>query len=177
MSNGKIIVIVGGTNQGKTTFIKKRFASQCKKKNILCYARMRTDFSEDKNINVHTNFMNFLNEANRENDTLCIIDEAFTCLPKRLNISMDNQNHPHNKLSDFLVNSRKANRFVIIIYHAFAQIPSEWLIPYLDYIVRFNTNDQMQYQVTRFKSFPNIADNLVSMPVVENYKPEILKLK
>lgn len=177
MSNGKIIAVVGGTNEGKTTFIKNRFASQCKKKNILCYARMRTDFSEDKNIKVLTNFMTFIDEANGENDTLCIIDEAFTCLPKTLHVKMDNPNHPHNKLSDFLVNSRKANRFVIIIYHAWQQIPSEWLIPYLDYVVRFNTNDQMQYQVQRFKSFPNIANNLMEVPVIEKYKPKILKLK
>lgn len=177
MSNGKIILVVGDMGAGKTSFIKDRFSSKCKQKKSLCYVRIKTDWDDDNKIMKFTNFMNFLETANKKKDTLCLIDEAYTCLPKKLNISMDNPNHPHNKLADFLVNSRKMNNFVVIILHSLSQIPSEWLLMYVDYIVRFKTNDLLQYQIQRFKSFPNIANNLIQIPVVQDYKPIILKLR
>lgn len=175
MSNGKVIAIVGAMGEGKTTYV-KGYTSKSRR-NSLCYLRIGSDFENDKKVNAHTNFMQFIKEGNKSKDRICIIDEAFTCLPKKLNIKMDNPNHPHNQLADFLVNSRKMNNWVFIIFHSLSQIPSEWLIPYLDRLVRFNTTDLMQYQFQRFKSFPNIANDILEYPTIEKYKPRKLKLR
>src|SRR5437879_2732239 len=96
---------------GKTSFIKKRFASQLKNKKIIAYATMSSDFLDSKDITVYTNIMELIDAANKETDILVLIDEAFTCLPKQLKVSLDNPKHPHNRLAKFLVDSRKANRF------------------------------------------------------------------
>ena len=175
MSNGKVSAIVGELGTGKTTYIKK-FSEKCKRKKVVCYLRLNSDW-EDKNIIKFTNFEEFLIYANKQKDTLFIIDEAFTCLPKKLNIKMNKPNDLNNKLADLLVNCRKLNNFIFIIFHSLSQIPTEWLIPYLDYLVRYKTNDLLQYQISRFKSFPNIANNLIEVQIIEKYKPVILKLR
>jgi hypothetical protein len=174
--NGKIVAIAGGTGEGKTTLIKK-YSTQCSNKKIFCYATVTSDFKDFPNIIIFTDFMKFLEAASKEPNVLCIIDEAYTCLPKKLNIVLGKPKHPHNRLAKFLVDSRKLNRFVLILFHALSQIPTEWLIPYLDYLIRFITNDLIQHQIQRFKSFPNIVENLVKFQVLEKYKPVALKMR
>ena len=90
---------------------------------------------------------------------------------------MNKPNDMNNKLADFLVNCRKLNNFIFIIFHSLSQIPSEWLIPYLDYLIRYKTNDLLQYQISRFKSFANIVRNLIEVKTVPDFKPIILKLR
>ncbi len=175
MSNGKVIAVVGHTGAGKTTFVKK-FSSRFKSSDTYCYMRITSDW-EDKRIKAFTNFEHFIRVANTKKNKFFFIDEAVTCLPKKLVVKMDNPRHIHNQLADFLVNARKMNNFVFIGLHSVAQIPTEWLIPYLDYLVRFKTNDLMQYQSRRFSSFPEIAKSLIEIPEVEEYKPIILKLR
>jgi hypothetical protein len=173
--NGKVICIAGELGAGKTTYIKK-MAKKVKSKQIICYLRISDDW-EDDSVSTYTNFESFLRFANCQRNTLFIIDEAFTCLPKKLVVKMGKPNNIHNQLADFLVNCRKLNNFIFIIYHSISQIPTEWLLPYLHYFVRFNTTDLMQYQIARFKSFPNIADNLVKVTKVDPHKPIIFKLR
>jgi len=173
--HGKVICLAGELGAGKTSYIKK-FAAKAKAKQTVCYLRISDDWN-DKNILTFTNFVQFIKYANTQTNTLFIIDEAFTCLPKKLNIKMDKPNDINNLLADFLVNCRKLNNFIFIIYHSLSQIPTEWLIPYLDYLVRFKTNDLLQYQITRFKSFANIVSNLMRYNTVEKYKPITLKLR
>lgn len=175
MSNGKVIAVVGDMGAGKTTFIKK-YSARYRSDQTYCYMRLSTDW-EDKKIITFTNFEQFIRVANKKKNKLFLIDEAFTCLPKRLNVKMDKPENIHNQLADFLVNSRKMNNFIFIILHSLSQIPTEWLVPYLDYIVRFKTNDLIQHQVQRFKSFPHIEKNLLDYPTIENFKPIILKLR
>jgi hypothetical protein len=168
---GTITTIVGRPGEGKTTYI-KTFSSG---KKALCYCRIGSDFDDGKTI-IFTDFIEFLDYANAENNIICYIDEAYTCLPKELRIKMGKPNDPHNKLADFLVNSRKMNRFVFIIFHGWFQIPT-WLLQYTDIIGRFNTNDQMQVQVNRFISFPEIVASLKEYPTLPKYKPQKIKLR
>lgn len=173
--SGKVIAVVGDLGAGKTSFIKK-YSKKTKADQTLVYLRISTDW-ENENVITFTNFEAFIRTANRKKNKLFVVDEAFTCLPKRLNIKMDKPLNINNQLADFLVNSRKMNNFIFIILHSLAQIPTEWLIPYLDYIVRFKTNDLIEYQARRFKSFPNIEQSLLKNPVVKDFKPVILKLR
>jgi hypothetical protein len=177
VSAGKIAAIVGVTGAGKTSFIKDNFASQCTNKKILIYATVRSDFDDFPNAIVFTNFSDFLDAALKEKDALCIIDEAFSCLPDKLNIKPDKPKNIHNKIARFLTDSRKLNRFVIIIFHALAQVPTQWLLHYLDYFIRFTTQDLLQYQIQRFKSFPNIVQNLIKFPVLPKFTPHKLKMR
>jgi len=177
MANGKVVCLAGETGSGKGTFIKDK-CNEAGEKEVICYLRIRDDFKvPGKKVKVFTNFIEFLRYAHTKKDCIIIIDEAFTCLPKKLNISMTNPNHPHNLLADILVNARKLNNFVFIVYHSLSQIPTEWLIPYLNWLLRFFTNDLIQYQLQRFKSFPKIHNSLLTVPQVEQYKNIPLKLR
>lgn len=176
MGKGKVIDLVGHTRTGKTTFIKKNYCSKVRDKKIFAYVRLRDDFYIEGAI-VFNNFQNFLRVVSKEKDCLIIIDEAWTTLPDKLNISMTNPKKLDNILADFLVNAPKMNNFVFIIHHAFAQIPSKWLIPYLDYLIAFKTNDMLNTQVRRFQSFPEIARYLSGKTITENYVKKTLKLR
>lgn len=173
--NGKVICLVGEMGSGKTSYIKK-YAAKVKGKNICCYLRVSDDWN-DKKVLKFTNFVEFVKYANTQTNTVFIIDEAFTCLPKKLNIKMNKPNDINNLLADLLVNCRKLNNFIFIIYHSLSQIPTEWLIPYLHYLVRFKTNDLLQYQINRFRSFASIVASLIQFPTLEKYKPLIIKLR
>lgn len=174
MSNGQVICVTGATGEGKTTFIKNKFTTKTKRKTLL-YLRVVSDFESSK-VKKFTNFAELIREARNEQNIIVIVDEAFTCLPDKLNIKMDKPDYIHNQFSDVLVNARKMNVLFIIILHSCSQIP-KWLVPYLDWLIRFNTNDQLEYQIQRFKSFPIIANSLLKRPTLPKYKPEILKLR
>lgn len=179
--NGKVTCIVGATGEGKTTFYKEKMKSD---RQTICYLRIETDF-EEENAMKFTNFMKLLHFIRNKKNKKIFIDEAFTCLPKRLEIKIDKPNHPHNLLADFLVNGRKMNNFITIGLHSFKQIP-DWLPTYLDYVIRFNTLDQFQYQSKRFSAFPAIEESLKKDPIIKEKmvlngiqitKPKILKLR
>lgn len=178
---GKVVLLLGATGEGKSTYADHKFKTE---RQTICYLRIETDM-EGKNLIKFTNFMEFLKFSRRKKNKKFIIDEAFSCLPKTLNIKMDNPEHPHNILADFLLNARKLNNFILIPLHACKQIP-EWLLPYCDYVIRFNTNDQFQYQAQRFISFPTFEQSLRDEPHIKEKiivagrkitKPKILKLR
>lgn len=175
MSDGKVNCLVGDMGSGKTTFVTKNFCEKTKRE-ILCYLRVRSDFPI-KRAKVFTNFMDFIATANTKTNCIFFIDEAFTCLPKRLNIRPDKPDKIDNQLADFLVNARKLNNFVFIVYHSLNQVPTDWLISYLDYFVRFRTNDLMQYQFNRFSSFPNIIRSLQEKNITENFVYDVIKIR
>jgi hypothetical protein len=174
--NGKVNCLVGDTGTGKTTLIKEKYCSKVKDKDIIAYVRLDDDFDIPKAI-VYNNGIKFIQAAHRAKNSLIIIDEAWTLLPDKLNIKIDNPKHPHNMLADILVNARKMNNFVFIIYHAFSQVPTQWLIPYLHYFIIYRTNDLLQYQQQRFRSFPEISKYLSGQPIKQNYINKQLKLR
>lgn len=173
MSNGKVICLVGETGSGKTTYVKEWVSKS--KKELIAYCRIREDIGMKGKI--YTNFLDFIEEANTKKDSHIFIDEAFTCLPKRLNIKPDKPENIHNQIADFLVNSRKLNNFVWILYHSLSQVPTDWIIPYLNYFVRFQTNDQLNYQLTRFSSFPNITNSLINYPTIDKFDCDEIKIR
>ena len=176
MSKGKVNCLVGHTKTGKTTFIKEKFCNKVDNKEILAYVRIRDDFNIE-GAKVYNNFEEFLRLVSKKKDSLIIIDEAWTALPQTINVSMGKPNKLDNILADFLVNAPKMNNFVFIIYHSFSQIPSKWLIPYLDFLIAFKTNDMYNVQIRRFTSYPEIARYLSGKPITENYIKKTLKLR
>lgn len=173
--------MLGATGEGKTTYYKNKFKSD---RQTICYLRIPSDF-EGENAIVFTNFMKMLHHIRTKKNKKVFVDEAWTCFPKKLEIKMDNQNHPHNILADYLVNARKMNNFFTCALHSFKQMP-EWMPTYLDYVIRFNTLDQFQYQAKRFSAFPIIEHSLTNEPIIKEKiilngititKPKILKLR
>lgn len=173
--NGKVNALVGDLGAGKTTYI-RNFVEKCKGRNVLCYLRIGSDF-HIPGAKIYTDFLEFIKAAIKAVDSILIIDEAYTCLPKKLNIKLGKPSDPHNMLADILVNSRKLNNFIFIIFHSLSQIPTEWLVPYLDYIIRFITNDMLNVQAVRFKSFPSIVNNLLNVRINKKFEKSILKLR
>lgn len=174
MSAGKVICLVGDLGTGKTSFVRDMVGNS--KKDISVYLRIIADM-KIRNAKCYTNFVEFIKKANSSTNKVFIIDEAYTCLPKNLRVKPDKPMSIDNQIADVLVNCRKLNNFVFIIFHSLSQVPSEWLIPYLDYFIRFRTNDQLQYQKLRFSSFPEIINSLDRLPVVPDYKPDIIKIR
>lgn len=175
MSFGKVNCLVGDTGTGKTTLI-KQFAKAAGDKEIHCYVRIDGDF-KIKNAKVYTNFAEFVSVTVRKKNSIIIIDEAFTALPNKLNVKMGKPHDLHNQIADLLVNARKMNNFIFIVYHSFSQIPTQWLIPYLHYLIIFRTNDLLQYQTQRFQSFPLIQQYLNGEIINKNFVKRTIKLR
>lgn len=169
---GKVVALAGQTGSGKTTFVKNMTANS--KKNIFAYVRIEKDFKRGK---VFTNFMDFLKVTSQKSNSIFFIDEAFTCLPKTLSARPDKPNSVDNLIIDLLVNARKLNNFIFIVYHSLSQVPTQWLIPYLDYFVRFNTQDMLQFQKTRFSSFPQIYNSLETYPEIPKLSCDEIKMR
>ncbi len=176
MSFGKVIGLVGRRKVGKTSLIKEKYCSNLKGREVHAYCRIKDDFSDVPNVTTYTNFAEFIRVVSRKKNIVIIIDEAFTCLPEKLTPKMNDQNNLHNLLADVLVNASKMNNFVFIIYHNFQQIPTQWLIPYLNYLIAFATNDQFNYQLNRFRSFPEICEYLEGEPIEENFVKQTIKI-
>lgn len=174
MSNGAVICVAGSTGEGKSTFVKQKFTSKHKRETLL-YLTVRSDF-EGAKVKKFTNFGELIKVARNKQNIVVIVDEAFTCLPEKLNIKMDKPDYIHNQFAEVLVNARKLNVLFIFLVHSLDQIP-KWLVRYLNWLIRFNTLDQFEYQEQRFKSFPIIVNSLKNKRSLPKFKPDILKLR
>lgn len=166
--NGKVNTLVGETGAGKGSFVKGKLKISKRKK--YAYVRIKKDFPDD--VEQFTDFDLFLEKINTVKDSIIIIDEAFTILPNKIN-----QNKKRDRdLITFLVNARKLNNFVFIIYHAFNQVPI-WVISYSDFFIRFNTNDQLQFQRNRFLSYPLIVASIDSYNKIPKFEFDEIKIR
>lgn len=170
--DGLVVIVVGEMGMGKTTYIKENFLNRTKKKKIV-YALVQKDFGKVDEF--HNNIKSFVSSVVLKHDTINVVDEAKTAFGhKEPDVNRKDQ-HDRN-LVVWLENSRKFNNAIIISFKMLRDIPL-WLLGYCNYFVRFNTMDQIQFQVQRFKSFPNITDSLENNPVLEKYVCDEIKIR
>ena len=167
-----ISCIVGDFGMGKTTllksFIKK---AEIHGKDRLAYAVIKKDMG---NVEYEGSVLNYVNIATRKKDTLFLIDEASTFLPKK-------QPEPLKRKFDddlikWLINARKCNNMVFFVFHALEEVP-HWLIKYLTYFIRFNTQDMLKFQKMRFSDFPKIVQSLTENPSIPKYEYDQVQLR
>ncbi len=175
MANGFVAIVMGFFGSGKTTMIKRDFLSKVQDKNrILCYALVKKDLGD------YTYIMNkykFIDIAYKRVNTLFIIDEAKTFFPKDDPDPDDLHHDSHNlKMIKWFINARKFNNVILIVYHGLRELPL-WLLMYSFWFFRFNTNDQINYQLTRFGSYPTIVESLTKYPKIDLYDYDEIKIR
>lgn len=166
-----INIIVGDFGAGKTTMLKTRFISKSKKEKLI-YAVMRNDFGKD--VPYESDMKKYIDYAVKKANHLFIVDEASTFIPREQPDAA--KKDFDKKLITFFVNARKSNNLVFLVFHALEEVP-KWLIKYCDTFLRFRTNDMLQYQITRFGSFPNIVKSLKEIPTMQNFEYDEIKLR
>jgi hypothetical protein len=165
-----VIILAGDFGAGKTTYAKKNFIEPAKQR-VLAYALLKKDLP---GVPTTTDFVGFVTNAVKLNNTTFFIDEASTAFPDE---KPDARRSTFNRnMLVWLLNARKFNNILIIVYHDMGEIPL-WLVKKSDYFVRFRTNDLLQYQISRFSSFPNIVKNLKDHPTMPDYKYYELQLR
>lgn len=157
---------------GKTTLIKKKFLRT--QKNKMVYALMSDDFLDVPKIKVVRNFKQFVSEAINHKDTIHIVDEAKSAIPR--NEPEANKNEFEDNLIKWFLNARKYNNFIILIYHSLRDIPV-WLLMYTKFLLRFNTLDQLDRQTMRFNSYPNIISSIKENPTIKKFEYDEIKVR
>jgi hypothetical protein len=160
-----IIIIVGAMGSGKTTLMKEKFIKGCKM-NAEAFAPKPKDFAECKNVKVYPDFTFMLKNSKNKVDTLYVVDEAFTVIPKK---EPDVTKQYEKDLAEWLVNSRKCNNLIFMVFHSLKQVPT-WLLAYSEVFIRFGTMDQLQFQKNRFDSFPPVVESLEKYPRIKKYE-------
>jgi len=173
-----IIPIIGMFGCGKTTLIRERFIYKSKKRKLI-YTTKPSDYSKPVckiNFSVINDLRLFVLEAIKLTDTLCIIDEAATCIPFKqpeINnlkkaISEDEKESYEKMFMEWLANSREYNNLILPAYHDFTELPL-WLLKKSNYLIRFKTNDQYDIQARRFNTFPNLVNSFLSKEQPDNF--------
>ena len=155
-----VITIVGDFGTGKTTLMKSMLEKTKQEK--LVFALVRNDYQYP----IYQDFKKYISMAVTKKDTAFVIDEARAVLPKK---DPDPKKKHEGELLRFFINARKLNNFIFIVYHALNEVPI-WLLNYSDKFIRFRTNDQIQYQVNRFRSFPTVTNSLLENPSMNNFE-------
>ena len=158
-----IVIIVGEMGSGKSTLLKPRFLKKSKKQK-LCYALMQKDLG---NYPYESNFVEYVNKAVRMKDSMFVIDEAKTCIPRKEPDA--SKKDFDRKLITWMLNSRKCNNAIFVVFHGLREIPL-WLLMYTNYFIRFGTKDQINFQKLRFNSFQPIVDSLEDNPNIPKYQ-------
>lgn len=166
-----IIIVVGEMGSGKTTEVKKRFVKPTKSQ-VKVYAPKPKDFAECGNIKVYKDFLYLLKSSYEDVDTLFIVDEAFTVIPKE---EPDIRKEKEKMMADWLVNSRKCNNFIFWVFHTFKQVPT-WALGYSEIVMRFNTKEQLQHQKLRFQSFPKLVASFDQYPTIPKFEYDTIVL-
>lgn len=165
-----IVILVGDYGTGKTTVLKDKFLSKTKKKKRI-YAPVPKDFPDLK---VNDDFENYISDAVKLSDTFFAVDEAVTGVPMK---QPDSNSGEHEKnLLLWFVNARKYGNAIFLIYHDFSETPL-WIFKKADYLLRFKTNDQIDVQLRRFVTFPNIVKSFRENVIEENFIYDEIKVR
>lgn len=165
-----VTIIVGEMGSGKSTELKRRFLSKTKR-NVLCYALIQKDMG---NYTYDSDFRNLVERGVVMKETMFVIDEARTAIPDAK--PQPTKKEWDKKLVTWFLNSRKCGNMIFIVFHGLSEIPV-WLLMYTNFLIRYNTIDQINYQITRFRSFPAVVKSLEDFPTIPKFKYDQITLR
>ena len=166
-----VSIVIGGFGEGKTTMLKTNYLKKTKNKKRI-YCLVKNDFA-DLGLQAERSFKVFVRDAVKQTNTMFVVDEARSALKHK---EPDAEKEHDRLLITWLLNARKYNNMVFIVFHSFHEIPV-WLLMYSHYILRFNTQDQLNYQRTRFSSYPNIVKSIDDFPTIQKYEYDEIKIR
>jgi len=158
----KTFAIIGGTGQGKSTFIKEVLLSRIKG------AKMVYDVNNEyKTGKPLLTMPDFLNNAKKATKTAIVFEEA----------TMFFSNRGYNDvLMDILVRKRHTQNVVILVFHSLRAAP-KYVLDMVDTIVMFKTKDLQNEVYQKFKGDTDILQayerNRLKQPFV--YGQDIFK--
>jgi hypothetical protein len=161
-----IFCSVGILGMGKTT-LTREFMDYSKKEKLVYTDKPHdftpTDLKGKKNFKnpqklwQTNNFEEFVSRAVNARNTICVVADAANCIPRNAPDPKNIKKVYEKNIMVWLANSRDANNLLIFEFHDFSELPVWLLKKGVDYLFRFQTNDQYNVQATRFSSFPNIV--------------------
>jgi GTPase SAR1 family protein len=134
----RVIVVIGGTHRGKSTFIK----SKIKDKSNIIYD-VKGEYTEKghkvwRNVSNREDF--FSHVINNITHHCVVLEEATFYLGTR---------HYSSQAERILVNKWKSKNVIFIVYHGIEKMPTSLYI-FIDYLVLFKTGDN----ITKIKDHP-----------------------
>ena len=147
-----LIVICGGTGEGKTTYARELIKGN--KHYAVDYGNDFEGFDRFTDVHEMDKFLEkFEPKKEKIKESIVIIDEATICF---------NNHRYSDELNAILVRKRHSKNTYVLLFHSLRQIP-QFIKDFIDYVVLFKTNDNY----TIVKNFPK-SDELAAA---------ILKLK
>lgn len=161
----KLVLIVGGTGAGKTTYTKKNFLNA--KKGVIYDTN--NEYSEFpfvgldkingpgmKRISTSADFDSFINSATLSDDSGKIIGlNNSTVIIEDCTIYLTSNIQQQN-FKKFLISKRHANNFIVLLFHSLGKIPV-FCYELANYMVLLKTNDYLSKVESKFKE-PKIVD-------------------
>ena len=164
--NAKTFIVVGGTGEGKSEFIKK---------NLIPKFREFPKFIFDPN-NEYTQFDNqvlefprideFISIAQKATNSLILFEEATAFFNNRI---------VGQNMIELLVRKRHANNFYIIVFHSLRSIPVQ-LFEFTNYLILYKTNDRADMVMSKYKDNPEIIEAFQKIQKLPKYSNVSLTL-
>lgn len=134
----KVVINVGGTGAGKTTYTKKLLKK---------HKGLKLIFDPNKEYGQESITMSeFIDQGKIAKNTLIVFEEA-TIFFSTSGTDM--------AIKELLVKKRHTNNFYIFNFHALSQVPL-YILMFCDYFVLFKTNDQIAQVERKFKGNPEV---------------------
>lgn len=165
-----VYLVIGQSGSGKSTFLKTKFLQKSKREK-LCYALMKRDLGDYP---YESNFRNYIEIGCRKSNTMFVLDEAKTCIPKKEPSPAEDE--WDKKFVTWFLNARKCNNMIFIVFHGWREVPL-WLLMYTNRVIRFNTKDQIDVQRRRFFSFDEIVESFDAFPKIPLYEFDEIKIR
>lgn len=162
------VAVVGSPGMGKTTEILKHFQSFKGYKIFFTYPNKQKDIELFKQCGAHvyTDFAEFMYEVLKHPGCLAACDEADDFFPEEEPKAKRFWNKKEGKIKfipdpqiQMLSTGRSELTFLYVILHDLKGL-RVWMVKYITGLIRFMTNDQLNIQVKRFESWPELVKNL-----------------
>lgn len=161
-----IFVSVGMLGMGKTTLTREFMDYSKKEKNVYtdkphdftpADLKGKKNFKNPQKIFQTNNFKEYVARCVTMKNTIDVVSDAANCIPKEQPDVKNIKKVFEKNIMVWIANSRDWNKLLIFEYHDFSELPVWLLKKGVNFIFRFQTNDQYNIQATRFSSFPNLV--------------------
>lgn len=171
-----VIPIVGEPGSGKTTFVLNEIDDL--KRPAIAYTFKPQNY-DSVECEVYRIFDDFLSMGLQSANTIMIIDEAETVIPKNEPTAKHTtKGFISNPMLELFAGAREYNNLIYPIFHDLRDLPL-WLLKYCNPggIIRFNTQERLDIQIQRFKDFTGVVESLEKSPQIGKHKFRFISLR
>lgn len=164
--NAKTFLIVGGTGEGKSEFIKKQLLPKFREFPKYIFDPNAEYEVFENQVLEFPRIDEFISIAQKATNSLVLFEEATAFFNNRI-VSQN--------MIELLVRKRHANNFYIIVFHSLRSIPVQ-LFEFSNYLILYKTNDRTDMVLSKYKDNPEIIEAFHKVQKMEKYKNVTLEL-